>query len=84
MTRGRTLGRLALASLAFVLASGCGGTPTSPAQPATPPIDSGPRKPNDMPIITSLTPADPRVEANDEVAVTAGGQRPLHVRRHSG
>lgn len=59
--------RLALASLVFLLASACGSTP---AQPAPPPVVTPP-KPNEAPVITSLTTASPRVEAGEEVAVAA-------------
>jgi hypothetical protein len=65
----RVTPRLTLASVILALAAGCGGS--SPAQPAPPPVDVTPPKPNDAPIITSLTTASPRVEANDEVAVAA-------------
>ena len=61
--------RLALAAVVLALATGCGGS--SPAQPAPPPVDVPPPTRNDAPIITSLTPASPRVEANEEVAVAA-------------
>jgi hypothetical protein len=54
-----------------LLAYGCGGSPTGPRQVLSPPVDTTPSKPNDAPVINSLTTASPRVEADQEVVVTA-------------
>jgi hypothetical protein len=58
--------------LIVALASGCGGSPTGPRQVVSvPPVDTTPAKPNEPPVISSLTTASPRVEAGEEVTVTA-------------
>ena len=60
----------------LVLASGCGPTtPTGPRQVvSTPPVDPTPPKPNEAPVIGSLTTDSPRVEADGDVTVTASVQ----------
>ncbi len=60
--------RLPLAAAVLALAAGCGGS--SPAQPG-PPVEVTPPTLNDAPILTALTTASPRVEANEDVAVAA-------------
>jgi hypothetical protein len=55
-----------------ILACGCGGSPTGPREIISPPpVDTTPAKPNEAPVISSLTTAIPRVEADEEVTVTA-------------
>jgi hypothetical protein len=55
-----------------ILASGCGGSPTGPREIVSPPpVDTTPSKPNDVPVVNSLTTSSPRVEADQEVVVTA-------------
>lgn len=54
-----------IALFAVATASACGDSPTAPKpQPI-------PEKPNTAPVITSLTVANPRVDADGEVAITA-------------
>jgi len=61
---------------AVAAAAGCGGTPTRPAPvtsspaPTPTPTPTVP-KPNEAPIITSLTTSSPRAEEDNEVTVTA-------------
>ena len=55
----------------LVLASGC-GSPTTPT--VQPPVDPPPAKPNEVPVISSLTTDSPRVEADADVTVTASVQ----------
>jgi len=56
--------------IAALMASGCGGTSTTPA-PVTPPVVDPPVVRNDAPVIASLTLASPRVEADQDVGITA-------------
>lgn len=75
--RSRAQSTFALVLAAVVLASACGGptTPTGPRQIVSPPpVDPTPPKPNDAPIISSLTASSPRVEADGDVTVTASVQ----------
>jgi hypothetical protein len=56
----------------MVLAYACGGSPTGPREiVSSPPVDTTPLRPNDVPVVNSLTTSSPRVEADQEVVVTA-------------
>jgi hypothetical protein len=58
--------------LTVALISGCGGSPTGPRQVVSPPsADTTPSRPNDVPVVNSLTTSRSRVEADQEVVVTA-------------
>jgi hypothetical protein len=59
---------------AVVFGSACAGptTPTGPRQiVSTPPVDTTPPKPNEAPVISSLTTNSPRVDADEDVTVAA-------------
>jgi len=55
-----------------ILVSSCGGGPTGPREIVSPPpVETTPPKANEAPVISSLTTSSPRVEADEEVTVTA-------------
>lgn len=69
--QNRRLGGLrCVCAVAALAASACGETTTKPT-PITPPIVEPPVVRNDAPIIASLTPTSPRVEADQEIGVSA-------------
>src|SRR5712691_5107901 len=70
----RTQATLTHVIVAVVFVSACAGptTPTGPRQiVSTPPVDTTPPKPNEAPVISSLTTSSPRVDADEDVAVAA-------------
>lgn len=72
LTRVRAILPIAAALVALVAA--CSSAPTSPPPVTPPPTDPTPPPPNAAPVISSLVPNSPRVEADTDLTLTASVQ----------